>query len=623
MYRVLVDGRIFSTSDQGGEIDGVRQLIQNLFAIGYHVEVLLFEDCVLGSDDPVIQGYDLQNAPFPTSGDSFGEEMHRFTRFLTLLLQSGRFDIYVDATPHLGPLRLEVPTASTLAVADEVWFSRPDVGPLNLWRNTMLRLDRADGVICKSAGAAECMRSFLGKQSGHLVMMDHKDESATGQDDKTGAPAIDALRNLALEVVSRHQEWRRTAGIQFFSSIPGTFCGIADHTTAHLNDYFGVAALHFSEGDPSRVASFNVRLFSYLDFDTVSNLCGKRRLFQFGVSEALLPGIELMLNSGREGDVAVIHERRFMHGLESLMRETGRSKLLGQPLRLTEEEGVEAANGATRYEPAEGPMGKLVHWLGQSAITLVSPLSPASKTEFDRYVDPHGAPARNELKPVEDLIHDVPFGMDERALPDVLRAARRLKSERGIPAEAIVLGHFGQIVDGIKLLRETATAFVQIGGQLDWHMDERPLFLLLCGKIVDEQLVADIQQQFRDVGAQDRLLFSTPFLEQGFDAEMQICNASICFRRQAWGHQSNAMIRSLALGVPALVNIASGWSYDPETTINDDNIAGGLHKALGALSSPRAGDLRCRARKQYENNHRADVALEAMLRAGFEHTATH
>ncbi|MCR9138515.1 MAG: hypothetical protein NXI27_21115 [Alphaproteobacteria bacterium] len=623
MNRILVDGRIFSSCDQGEEIDGVRQLIQNLFAMGYHIEVLLFEGCVLGSDDPIINGYGLQNAPFSTSGENFGEEMHRFTRFLTRLLHSGRFDIYVDATPHLGPLRLEVPTASTLAVADEAWFSRPEAGPLNLWRNTMLRLDRADGVICKSVGAAECMRSFLCKQPGHLVTMDHKDEPVAGLDERTGSPAIDALRDLAVEAVSRHQEWRKTAGIQVFSSIPGTFCGIADHTTAHLHDYVGVAALHFSEGDPSRIAPFNVRLFSYLDFDTVSDLCGMRRLFQFGVSEALLPGIELMLSSGRAGDVVVIHERRFMHGLESIMRERGRTQFLGQPFLASQEKLIGSAGRATEYDPADGPMGKLVQWLGQSGITLVSPLSPASKSEFDRYVDPLGAPARNELKPIEGLIHDVPFGMDERALPDVLRAARRLKSERGIPAEAIVLGHFGQIIDEIKLLRETAAAFVQVGCQLDWHIDERPLFLLLCGKIVDAQLVADIRQQFRDVGAQDRLLFSTPFLEEGFDAEMRICTASICFRKQAWGHQSNAMIRSLALGVPALVNTASGWSYDPATTIDDDNIASGLHKALGALSSPRAIDLRHWARKHYEDNHRADVALDAMLRAGFEHAATH
>ena len=255
-------------------------------------------------------------------------------------------------------------------------------------------------------------------------------------------------------------------------------------------------------------------------------------------------------------------------------------------------------------------------WLETSPATLVSPLSPAVRREVEAYRDPSGAPARNDLRAAESLIQYVPMGIDDRAGPHLLRAARRKRTQHGAPADAIVIGHFGLILDAHKMLRRAVETYVSIASEAGWSLGGRPLYLWLSGSVVDAALVTDIQARFHASGMDDRLIVSTPVLEADFDAEMRTCDSVFCFRVQAWGQQSHVLVRALSLGLPVMVNTASGWGYDPETTIADDDLAGGMRRVLAHVASPAVEQLRRKARAAFEHTHRAEGALQEMIAIG-------
>ena len=65
-----------------------------------------------------------------------------------------------------------------------------------------------------------------------------------------------------------------------------------------------------------------------------------------------------------------------------------------------------------------------------------------------------------------------------------------------------------------------------------------------------------------------------------------------------------------------LVNQRSGYAYDPRTTVDDAEVAGGLAAAIDRLfNSVQLADMRRRARQEYETTHRGDVSLQAILRS--------
>jgi glycosyltransferase involved in cell wall biosynthesis len=172
--KVLVDGRVFSTAafDRGmGRYVG--HLLTLLEAEGHSVTLLLFRNVFLSKNDDILKRYEVRFANFdpemtlPTP-ELLRQELHQFSAHLTQLLEDDNFDVYVDATPFLGPLRLDVFACSVVSVCyDFIPLKHPDYylgGEVSrmIYHNGLARVAKADAVICISETTAEEARLYLG-----------------------------------------------------------------------------------------------------------------------------------------------------------------------------------------------------------------------------------------------------------------------------------------------------------------------------------------------------------------------------------------------------------------------------------------------------------------------------
>jgi glycosyltransferase involved in cell wall biosynthesis len=156
---VLVDGRVFSTTayDRGmGRY--VRHILALLEQQGSNITVLLFRDCCLGPDDEIFTRYAIRFANYdpqryvPDDGVML-RESHQFTTFLSGLIEVGGYSVYVDGTPFIGPLRLDLFGCPVIAICyDFIPLKHPDfylaAGFVKqVYYNGLARLAKADAVI--------------------------------------------------------------------------------------------------------------------------------------------------------------------------------------------------------------------------------------------------------------------------------------------------------------------------------------------------------------------------------------------------------------------------------------------------------------------------------------------
>ncbi|MDR3467168.1 MAG: hypothetical protein P4M07_14630 [Xanthobacteraceae bacterium] len=614
--RVLLNGAVFSGHGTRRSSSFAREILASLRDQGAFVAVLLFDGCGLGGDDDIIRDFALRYAPFDPEATGQPERYHGFTHFLTRMLEVGSFDYYIDSDPFCGPLRLETPGAPTIvALCDDAVLRSPasrDAAGLERRYNGLMRLDRADAIVCSGEDVKLAVCRYLGKAPAEVFILGAP--SAAGAPEQVDAPAgVSAAANHAEQ---RWQDWRRSIRFQTFSSLPGEGCGVADFTVAYVRSAPAQAALHFSSGDPAQVAALECKLFSHLDFEAAGDLLRVPRLFNFAVSPALIPGLDLLRTTARAGDILVVHERWYSDGFMGLLRFAGKSADVGIGYFRSDEEATEFTQRSLSLSPANAPYPPMVGWLSRLPVTIVSPLSPNILEQVSAYRGPGGEPARNEFSSIEDRIAFVPMGIDDRADPATLRAARRHRAERGIAGHALLIGHFGLVLDHPKMLRRILAGFVDAASAFGWSIEGRPIHFKLCGKIVEPDLVDHASALFDRHGRADRLHLSNPAVDREFDAEMTACDAMICCRVQSRGQQSHAMVRALSLGLPVIVNRASGWVYDPATTIEDDDIEGGLRRVLSDLASGRSSRLRETARAEFERAHRVDSLLSMFTDGG-------
>lgn len=159
MARILVDGRVFSTPafDRGmGRY--VSHLIELLGVGGHAVTVLLFDNCKVQprTTFPGADVYRIAFQPEHYEADDVlrGHQLHKFTSALSTLIEDNRFNIYVDATPFISPLRLDLFGCAVIAVCyDFIPLKHPNFylthGLIRkVYYNGLARLIKADHIIC-------------------------------------------------------------------------------------------------------------------------------------------------------------------------------------------------------------------------------------------------------------------------------------------------------------------------------------------------------------------------------------------------------------------------------------------------------------------------------------------
>jgi len=439
------------------------------------------------------------------------------------------------------------------------------------------------------------------------------------------SPAI--LTSALDSAVANYDAWGSRLQAKIFSSIPGTACGVADYSVAYARSVQGNVMFFFSEGDPENISSIpNVRAGSYLDFSRFSrsHFAHVRGLFNFAFSSALHPGIGLMRTASKPGDVVLIHERRYFDGLLAMQVATGRiDELLLDFARSESEEDRSHLARNFAFHPlfntrnvvttARAPIRS--QWLRSLPVRAVSHLPPAVLKEMHNLAKAQPGSVINDLEALESDLAFVPLGIDDRRHPSVARAARRLRILRQVQQDDVVVGHCGLILNDLKRLWDVVSAFVTYAAHRRHEgMDQRRVFFFLVGKVIDLELFKGIRRAFADADLSDRLIYTNPSREGDFDAEITACDAVACFRVQTRGQLSHVFVRALSLGTPVLVNRRSGYAYDPRTTIEDEAVPLGVAEAIERLFDPlELGDMRRRARREYESNHRGDASLKSIL----------
>ena len=433
------------------------------------------------------------------------------------------------------------------------------------------------------------------------------------------------LSAAIVNAVDKNREWFENAEFKIFSSVPGTFCGVADYSVAYARSTRRNVVFFFSHGDEKGLARLsNAKVASHNEFAAAqsSKLGNLPTLYNLAFSEALYPGIKLMSAHATPRDVALIHERAYVPGLLHFKALDGTLDELCINLpRGSESDASEASRRLvlapfSNSRPSAQPSTVAVSadWLSRLPLRFVAHLPPSVLEKMAK-ASQAGADLKNDLEAIEDRIEFVPLGIDARHGPTARRSSQSLRRRRGIQGDDIVVGHFGLILDNIKRLWDVAYATAHyIAAAKAQGRGGRRVFFVLVGRVVDGALFERIQKLFSDLDIASRLVHSNPIDELDFDAELVACDAVFCFRTQVRGQLSHVFVRALSLGTPVLVNEESGYAYDERTLIADDNLSRDIKRSIDLLFDKwTLNDLRRSARAFYESTHRGDQSLAKLL----------
>ncbi|ADL02593.1 glycosyltransferase [Brevundimonas subvibrioides] len=438
---------------------------------------------------------------------------------------------------------------------------------------------------------------------------------------RDSAIVADRALQSAVEASAR---WFSDVQFKIFSSIPGSFCGVADYSLCYVRSTPSNVVLFFSEGDQKTVSHTpNVRLAAHGEYENFQKRHpGVPGLFNLAFSQALYPGIELLQAHAQASDVLLIHERAYVPGLWHFKAQKGQLDDLALSLPRSSERAATAAatdlalsHLVNKRDTAEKSRPALsADWLVEKPITLVShlPKPVLAKMREARQAD---SELQNDLDELEGSFAFVPLGIDPRGGPAVARAAQAARRRHGVQADDIVLGHFGLILNDIKRLAEIIDVTARFIAEKKAEGEARRLFFVLSGKIIDQQLFDDTRAQFARLGIGSRLIYSNPVLEDDFDAEIAMCDAVFCFRKQIRGQLSHIFVRALSMGRPVIVNEDSGYAYDPRLVVQDKALEPGLRAVLQTICNrDTAAELRRISYAQYQKHHRGDRSLNRILK---------
>jgi glycosyltransferase involved in cell wall biosynthesis len=183
----------------------VTHIIEQLEAAGNLVTVLLYRDCYLSADSPILMLRAIRFANYSPEnpGASPGERStraHEFTAYLSALIEVEGYDSYIDATPFLGPARFDIFSCPVTAVCyDFIPLRHPDFYLSNEvvrheYYNGLARLTKADHIICISHTVRDEASRYLAVSDDRLsVLCPALEERYLSIDNY---PASDANENL-------------------------------------------------------------------------------------------------------------------------------------------------------------------------------------------------------------------------------------------------------------------------------------------------------------------------------------------------------------------------------------------------------------------------------------------
>lgn len=417
--------------------------------------------------------------------------------------------------------------------------------------------------------------------------------------------------------------WFSDVEFKIFSSIPGSFCGVADYSLCYIRSTNKNVVLFFSEGDQKTVSHTpNIRLATRGEYENFQRAHPDvPGLFNLAFSQALYPGIETLRASARPHDVLLVHERAYVPGLWHFKGVRGEQDDLALDLpRRTERIATAAATDlalshivnkrktAEKDRPALSPQ-----WLMERPVRMISHLPDPvlAKMHEARKAD---SDLQNDLDALEGSLEFVPLGIDRRGGPATARAAQALRRRRGIQADDLIVGHFGLILNDIKRLAEIIETTARFIAEQKASGSPRRIFFILSGKIIDQELFQASTALFKSLGIASRLIHSNPTLETDFDAEIAMCDAVFCFRKQVRGQLSHIFVRALSMGRPVIVNEDSGYAYDARLVVRDASLDADVRTVLATIADPLlAGELRKISYARFDTHHRGDASLKQIL----------
>ena len=227
--KVLVDGRVFSTSahDRGmGRY--VRHIVALFQAAGHRVTLLLFRNCYLERDDSMLREAEVRFANHDPEAviatqEVMTELIHKFTAYLSDVIETDGIELYVDSTPFLLPCRANLVTCPVLAVFyDLIPLKHPEYYLSNevtrrFYNNGLVRVAKADAVVCISETVAEEAVRYLGLSRSRMSVI-----YPTLEDRYLDAPPnLDEHERYLFAILGSHKSKNPEGSIRIYRQILG------------------------------------------------------------------------------------------------------------------------------------------------------------------------------------------------------------------------------------------------------------------------------------------------------------------------------------------------------------------------------------------------------------------
>jgi glycosyltransferase involved in cell wall biosynthesis len=167
----------------------VVHILELLGGLNFDITLLLFRDCHLDADSSLLRGVNIRFAnyspeKFYVDESSREKETHGFSHYLTRLIAAGHYDVYIDATPFLGPCRLDIINCAVATICYDFiplrhsGFYLNDPGVRSYYANGLTRVAKSDAVICISTTVAREAQRYLGVETQRISVISPRVEAA-------------------------------------------------------------------------------------------------------------------------------------------------------------------------------------------------------------------------------------------------------------------------------------------------------------------------------------------------------------------------------------------------------------------------------------------------------------
>lgn len=422
------------------------------------------------------------------------------------------------------------------------------------------------------------------------------------------------LTKACEDAVSRFSAWRNDMAVRVVSNTPANFCGVADYSSAIPAGVDKQLLFYTADTNAKKLPAYpNVRIKSYKSFALDNPDFDNPVIYNLAISDSLGFGVELLQKFGKASDIVVAHDLVYLFGLVYYFYCSGKfSELfttytIGLDSALIPRIQAATAGGLTNLEnfmPIEQAFSSA--WLREKGSHLISHSPLVEKCRGEEI---------GINTTFVSSIKYIPMGIDDRAIPQLVRAAQSWRRSHGIQEHDVLIGAFGSIVK-VKYLVEIAEGIAAyIEKTRNITAISRRIFFLLSGKIVDQETFGQINKQFMAKDLKDRLIFEKSHDEMDFDTLLVAADIVVACRKQERVHMSHALVRELSLGRPIITNCQSGFGLDNELVLNENGISASLEIVLDTImrTPEMLRSLSIKAREKFEADHRIENMVTNFL----------